>query len=161
MVDKRRLKIVLVVVVIAVLIYVIFFSNLIKKNCGENKDCFDNALQRCKAARFITIKNNNIYSYTIKGSSFGKCVLVIKMEQAAIGTESEIKQLLEGKSMVCKIPKTETSKVKLEELEDLIGYCTGPLKEGMYELIIKRMYALVVKQMGGILTEAKDVLKGV
>lgn len=76
----------------------------------------------------------------------------------AIGTDLDVKTLLEGKSMTCKIPKSKLSEIELDNMKDLLNYCTGPLKEGMYELLLKRMYALVVSQMSNIVKESEKVL---
>ena len=61
--------------------------------------------------------------------------------------------------MKCIIPKDELRKLNLLETDKVINYCTGPLKEGLYQLMVKRMYELVITNLGEIAEEANNILK--
>lgn len=148
----------IIVLVICLLVLSLFYTGVIKKKCGRDKDCFNKALKSCSAATYLSIRNNNAYIHSIKGKSGDKCILVIKMEHMAAGTDLELIELLEGKSMVCRIPKDTLDVEDLEDIEDLVHYCTGPLKEGMYELIIEKLYGLIIQNMGDVINEMKDTL---
>ena len=63
--------------------------------------------------------------------------------------------------MSCKIPKKELAATNFDNFDNLLSYCHGPLKEGLYEVIIQRMYSLVVSQLGDIVKEAQKVLREV
>ena len=81
------------------------------------------------------------------------CKIQINLERTSVGTEFENKILLEGKSMECFIPKSRLFEVNFNEIENLLGYCSGPLKEGIYEIMIKKMYGVIISNLGDILGE--------
>lgn len=151
-------KIILIIIAIAVLAFLFYFFGVIKPKCTTDQ-CFNENLQKCSPVKYTRIQNNNIYKYTISRSLGSSCKLTVKNKKMAIGTDLDTKTLLEGKSMTCKIPKLETQEIELDNMKNLLTYCTGPLKEGMYELLLKKMYALVVAQMSGIVREAEQVLQ--
>ena len=77
-----------------------------------------------------------------------------------VGTPIELIDLFEGKSMECKIPIDKIKEIHINKMENVINYCTGPLKESIYELIIKKLYGLVVQNIGEILKEVdKELFK--
>ena len=57
--------------------------------------------------------------------------------------------------MKCLVPKNELSNVNFNEVENLLGYCTGSLKEGIYEILIKKMYGIIISNLGEILGEVQ------
>jgi len=61
--------------------------------------------------------------------------------------DAETKTNFEGKSMKCLVPTNEISEKSINEMENTLSYCTGPLKEAIYEVIIKRMYSYFVKNI--------------
>lgn len=159
--EKR--EIVLISLIVIVLIGAVFYSGILKKNCNEDKECFDKTLEKCKASKLLTIRNNNVYSYEI-GYNFYKpfsknCEMKVKIERVGAGVEIETRNLIEGKSMKCSIPKDKLKDINLGEMDDLLNYCSGKLKEGLYEIIIKKMYSLILGQMSGIINEMERVLK--
>ena len=140
---------------------VIYSSGIIKKDCGKDKDCFLEKLQDCKTAKVFLLKNDNVYSYTIQASYTTICNVDVKMERIALGADPEFERLLEGRTMYCKVPRDKLYTFKIDDFNSFINYCTGPLKEGLYELIIQRMYTLVVKELSGVLEKARGVLNEV
>ena len=88
-----------------------------------------------------------------------KCDLFVKFDRAQEGTPSEHITLLEGKSMTCTIPKSEMKKQDVLNMENIMPYCTGPLKESLYQLIVKRMYELIIVNLKEISTEADKIMK--
>ena len=60
--------------------------------------------------------------------------------------------------MLCLIPKSELSLININEVENLLKYCTGQLKEGIYEIIIKKMYSIIISNLGEILGEVQTSL---
>lgn len=140
---------------------IIYSSGIIKKDCGKDKDCFVDKLKDCKTAKVYLLKNDNVYSYTIGASYTTICNIYVKMERIALGADPEFERLLEGKEMQCKVPRDKLYTFKVDDFNSFINYCNGPLKEGLYELIIQRMYTLVVKELSGVLQKAKGVLNEV
>ncbi|MEK6904072.1 MAG: hypothetical protein AABW87_00595 [Nanoarchaeota archaeon] len=137
---------------------VIYTSGVIKKDCGRDKVCFKEHFMECKTAKLISIKNDNVYSYTI-GSSFGSdCNMYVRMERIALGSDPQFEKMLEGREMTCSIPRQQIREVDVDNLNSFIDYCQGELKEGLYELIIQRMYTLVVKELGSIIEQARKAV---
>lgn len=159
--KKKRLtktqKTVITIAVIAAIVFLIYFFGVIKPTCYD-KDCFNKKLSKCSPVKYTKLKNNNMYNYKVSRSLLTDCKLQITMERAAPGSELDIKEALEGKSMKCKVPKHLIKTTDLDEFENLIDYCTGPLKEGMYKLMLQRMYGLVVTQMGDIVKEVQKTI---
>lgn len=145
----------MIIGIIAVAFIVIYSSGIIKKNCEQDVSCFKEALDGCKTAKLVTQKNNNVYSYVIEPSFRKDCVVSIKLEKAAAGSSSEFRKLVEGKSMKCSIPKDSVNATFLDDFSSVVGSCTGQLKEGLYELIIQRMYTLVVQELSGVLEQTR------
>ncbi len=75
----------------------------------------------------------------------------------AIGSEPDLVRLLEEKDMKCNVPRSVL--ISLDNMENLLTYCTGELKEGFYQLMLERLYALVARDMSGIISEAKKAIK--
>src|SRR3989344_639931 len=92
---------------IIIAVVVVYTSGIIKKDCGRDKLCFKMQLNDCKTAKLITIKNDNVYSYTIDSSFSSTCSVNIKMERIALGSDPQFRRLLEGRSMRCDIPRNQ------------------------------------------------------
>ncbi|MDD5331890.1 MAG: hypothetical protein PHE43_03685 [Candidatus Nanoarchaeia archaeon] len=159
--SKKRIeisfnKLVLGILILVVLIWLIFFSGFFKKNCEQDETCFNERLLECKSTKFVAVRNGNIYDYVIEGSKRDSCVLNIELRKMAIGTDLKLKEKLEGKSMICYVPKDKLDEVK--DIEGLVNYCSGGLKEGIYEVMIEKLYGLLVQNLGDIVGEVKKQL---
>jgi hypothetical protein len=129
-----------------------FFLGVFKTQC-EDESCFQDAAALCSPKIYEKSVNNNIYRYVISRSFGDMCRIKISLEKTSIGTEFENKLILEGKSMDCYISKSKLIEVNFNEIENLLGYCSGPLKEGIYEIMIKKMYGVIISNLGDILGE--------
>ncbi len=127
-----------------------------KKRCSD-EDCFNKALSDCSPSKYYGYRNNNLYYYGISRSFRGDCKLYIKVERMAIGSEPDLVRLMEEKSMKCNVPRSVI--INLDNMENLLTYCHGELKEGLYQLMLERLYALVVRDMSGVISEAKKAMK--
>lgn len=140
------------------IIWVFFFSGIIKKNCEQDKECFNKALVECDHAKFINIKENNLYEYKIEGRRGNLCELRIQLKKMGVGTPIKLVEKFEGKSMVCLVPRSIIEDNNFEEIGNIINYCSGPLKEAIFELIIDRMYGLIIQNIGEIAAEVREDL---
>lgn len=146
--------------ILVVLFVAGYYTGYFRKDCGQEKSCFQEKVKDCKPAQVAVIRNNNAYLYWV-GWQLGKtCEVNIKAVRIDAGAPPEFKAL-EGKEMSCSIPKEQLASTNFDNFDNLLSYCHGPLKEGLYEVIIQRMYALVVSQLGDIIKEAQKVLKEV
>ena len=163
--KEKRWKFIPRIAVLGGILLVLFiagyYTGYLRTDCEQDKACFDEKLQDCRPAQVTLVKNNNAYVYAVGNSLFDTCEVNIELIRVEAGAPPEFKQLLEGKSMSCNIPKEELARISIDQFDNLLQYCHGHLKEGLYELIIQRMQNLVVGQLGGIIDEAERVLKEV
>lgn len=150
---------VLVTIMIAGSLFIAYQFGAFKKTCNDEL-CFKDALKNCDYAKFLTTKNFNYYTYAINGPTNGDCDLTIKLEKMAAGTPTEKITQFEGKSMRCRIPKSEIAKMEDLNFDKALNYCSGPLKEAMYELIIEKLYSVIIQNMGSIIGAVEDTLRG-
>src|SRR3989338_11017901 len=102
--NNNKIILTEIIIVIALVIYT---SGIVKKDCARDKLCFRANLEECTTARLITIKNDNVYSYTIHSSFGNTCTMEVKMERIALGADPQFERLLEHKSMRCNLPREE------------------------------------------------------
>lgn len=136
------------------LFIVLYYFGAFKGTCEDEK-CFQDSVSACSPKKYNFNVNNNVYTYVISRSLGENCKIKVSLERSAEGTDFDTRGKLEGKSMNCKVPKSELGAVNLNEVENLLGYCTGPLKEGMYEILIKKMYGIIISNLGEILGEVQ------
>ncbi|MDP3917493.1 MAG: hypothetical protein Q8Q42_04390 [Nanoarchaeota archaeon] len=156
---KNISRIVVPLILIIGLFLAAYYTGFTREYCGTDENCFLEKAKTCSPAEVYLSKSNNIYYHKITPELKNNCKLIIRFERAQEGTLPEHIELLEGKSMKCIIPKSELKKLNLLETNEVIDYCTGPLKEGLYELMVKRMYELIVVNLGEIAEEAKKLIK--
>ena len=61
--------------------------------------------------------------------------------------------------MKCDIPRKVLKEKDLLKMDEIMPYCSGELKEALYELIVKRMYELIILNLGEIAEEAENIMK--
>jgi len=150
-VEKKRYfswKWFVVLIVLALLVWgvwVFFFSY------GECKswDCFNAYLERCDKVKFIG-GDDMIFEYIIEGSSGGECEVGIELLQGEFNNQDSLK--MEGHKMSCMLPE---GVVMIPESD--IGKCSGLLKEGLQDLVIKKLHTYLVQNLGRINLEVLDV----
>ena len=120
-----------------------------EKDCQEDMDCFNKAMELCIPANVISEEEGSIFEYKIKGKEESSCLTTITINQVNSASGQEVIDLFEGKSMSCLIPRETT----IGETNDVLDYCSGPLKESMYELIIQKMYTIVIQNLGETISE--------
>ena len=160
--DYRKIRNLPRIAILLLIIFGLFLSayylGYTREYCGKDKDCFLSHAKTCSPAEVYVSRSNNVYHYIIFPTIKNKCKLSITFERAQEGTSEEHARLLEGKSMTCLIPKSNLESVNPIEMEDVIDYCSGPLKEGLYEMIIKRMYEFVIINIGEITEELQNAM---
>lgn len=150
--NKRSwLIVILVILAITFLIYITS-----PKDCKIDADCFNKRFENCKSVKYTQIKDNNLYEYKVIGKEGKECKFEAKLLRLEPGADVTVKALLENKDMKCKIPlKTYKS---LDEIENMVTFCTGPLKESIYTLLVKRMYGSIIQNLGKIVEETRKVI---
>ena len=84
-----------------------------------------------------------IFEYAIKGASDGECEVELELLVGELNNQDSIK--LERQKMTCMLPKNV---VMIPESN--IGNCHGLLKEGLQDLIIKKLHVYLVQNLGQI-----------
>ena len=128
------------------------------KTC-ETAGCFEQAASECKKAKILVDEaGKSISEYTIEGEDKDNCVLKIEVKELSADYSQSTKDKFEGKSILCNIPLNEFSRMKFENMGGNLDYCNGPLKEAMYDAVVKKLYNLVVKDMSTVLDEIERKL---
>tara|TARA_Y100000310_G_C20631664_1_gene788978 strand:- start:582 stop:1085 length:504 start_codon:yes stop_codon:yes gene_type:complete len=156
---KSLPKFVILFMVLASIFLMAHYTGLTRTYCGTDISCFMEKAKICKPVEVYSTQNNNIYHYKILSTPTNNCILKIKLEKVREGTLPEHKQLLEGKSMKCTVQKNQLETLNLQNLNEIMPHCSGPLKESIYELIIKRMYELIISNLGEIAEKAENILQ--
>jgi len=150
MVEKKRgsrWKYLLLGLLVIAFIFLIFTTYA--KNCGEDKLCFDDALDSCMNAKYYHIEDSNTYLYEIKGTRGDYCLMTAHLEKMGLDVESGVKTRLEGKGMVCEIDPN----IDVYNTKELSVACTGPLKEALLQMSVEKLYGFVVKTFGKVLVQ--------
>ncbi len=160
---NRIITVSVIFLVILILAIILYFTSR-TTDCKSDISCFDRMLSMQRPAKFTDIDEGVIYQYTSKqcniGSSNKKGNMEIKLLKLQEGSSQELKSLFEGKEMCCNIPKENLTATYLRKEEETLDYCSGPLKEAMYELMLRKLYTVIAKNIGSIATEMRNALLG-
>jgi|SRR3989344_2316599 len=138
------------------LVVIAFIYLKLETNCANDEVCFNELATQCQKARVNLQREGNTFEYTVLGEKDDKCEVNIKILDLNQQYDAETKTLLEDKEMFCMIPKEKLS--RLTETEAVIDYCSGPLKEALYELIIKRIYGALAENLGPTIKKVEPAL---
>ena len=149
---KKKLTILIVLIILVVIGLAISGYYLYQGvNKCNSKECFDNSLSECRKTSFISDSADTVLEYTILGASNGDCNVNVNMLQIKRGV-AEL-AALEGKEMICSVPAGA-----IGEPEKNLKICHGVLKEEIQNVIIQRMHAQIVENLGKISEGATSVL---
>jgi hypothetical protein len=137
--------VILLLVVLLVVLWFVFFSY---GECGT-WECFNENLRKCNRVRFVG-GTDMIFEYTVRGSSGGECEVGVELLMGELNNQDSIK--LERQKMTCMLPE----KVVMIP-ESNIGRCHGLLKEGLQDLVIKKLHTYLVQNLGKINLELLGV----
>ena len=124
-----------------------FSTNSTNFDCGESKSCYDRHMESCKRTKLTTYDEGSTFIYQIARSQGGNCIVDITLSSMPEEADEDSQLLFEGKSMTCSIPKGT------EFYTETLPYCTGPLKEAIYELTIQKMYNILAQTLGDIMQD--------
>ena len=149
---KKKLTVLIVLIVLVVIGLAVSGYYLYQGvNKCNSKECFDNSLSECRKTSFVSDSPDTVLEYTILGASGGNCNVNVKMLQIKRGA-AEL-SALEGKEMICAVPAGT-----IGEPEKDLKTCHGVLKEEIQNVIIQRMHAQIVENLGKISGETTSVL---
>jgi len=140
------ISIALVILIIIAVYFTFFFSY----TCGD-LSCFQAHQKQCARTSFIKDNEEITWKYFIKGQESGRCVVnaeVLKVKTGAV----ENTQLV-GKDMDCSLPLESTVAPESD-----ISRCHGLLKEEMQSMIIQKLHAYILDNLGEIGAELEKVI---
>ena len=143
--DKRLLFIPLGIAIIVAAVVLLFFGY---KEC-DDWDCFNENLEKCSRSKFIG-ETSMIFEYTIKGAHGDTCEVGVELLQGELSNKDSVK--LERQSMDCFLPR---GVIMIPESD--IGNCHGLLKEGLQDLVIKKLHTYLVQNLGQLNLEMLEV----
>lgn len=139
--------IILAIIIIGVGAYFLFFY---EKICTDNA-CFNSEMSSCKKATYTSESTEASWQYTIKGIKNNSCIINVELLQAKTGSVDVEK--IEGLDMICILPLGYTGDPQAD-----LSLCSGKLKEGMQDLIINKMHAYILSNIGKISEELSKVV---
>lgn len=147
-------KLIMLIVTLAILfilvlasIYVLYMN---MKTC-TTEECFNAALIKCSRTYYQKDSTNTIIEYQIKGRLRDSCRINVKLLQVREGSVELI--AIQGKEMLCSLPLNVVMAP-----ESNLDECHGLLKEEIQSLVITRMHAQIVENLGKISEETTKVL---
>ena len=144
---ETHYKWVIGIAIVFTIIAIIFFPG---KNCQNDEQCINDRAKECARATAQITVDGNLQQYTIKSDKKDTCLLEIEMITVGDDAEQKIKDLLENKAMVCEIPKQILQEVSLTDIDHISDYCTGQLKEALQEILIEKLYSVIIANLGQI-----------
>jgi len=139
-------KFVLIAVIFIFALLVVYYLFLYTEKCWKDTECFEQHLARCRRATYINDAEEAIWAYEIKGETKEGCQVETTLKTIKIG-ETDMADA-EGKKMTCYLPSGVVA-VPGDNLE----YCTGSLKEELQDILIKKTYEYILKNLGEIKEE--------
>ena len=130
-----------VILLFVVLLFVVWFWFFSYGEC-ETWECFNENLRKCNRVKFVG-GTDMIFEYVIRGSSGGECEVGVELLMGELNNQDSIR--LENQRMTCMLP----GKVVMIP-ESNIGKCHGLLKEGLQDLVIKKLHTYLVQNLGKI-----------
>ncbi|MCD4760083.1 hypothetical protein K8R33_04300 [archaeon] len=137
-------------IIFSILVILVLTTGIISNyetNCYYDEECFNQAFFECTKAKVIAYENDNVFEYKILNKEGDSCKVQIKIIEVNPEADFITKQGFQDKNMTCTLPIQDgftTSK---------LNYCKGPLKEAIYELTIQKMYNLLARNLGEIISE--------
>lgn len=117
-------------------VWFLFFSY---DDCA-NQSCFDANLKDCDKTKFVG-GNDMVFEYVIEGTNSGECEVQVELLQGELNNADSLK--LEGQTMTCMLP---LGAVVMPESD--ISVCHGLLKEGLQDLVIRKLHTYLVQNLG-------------
>ena len=156
--NATKVKLGLFVGFILVLVVVVLASS--PKQCGTDQACFDARAAKCQRAVVQVTNLENQFVYDVRGKKGAEnCIVKIQLVQVNPNAVENLKKALQGKGMLCEVPKAVLAEKTLAKIDDINDYCTGPLKEMLLEISLENLYEVVVKQIGPLAVQFRQSLE--
>lgn len=142
-------RVILIILMLIVAIAAIYFTFFFAYKCDDIA-CFRSHQEKCSRTKFTNNLEDAAWFYHIKGKENGECKILVEVLQVKEGTPEKAR--LNGKSMECYL-----SLGSIASPEADLAKCHGELKEELQTLIINKLHAYVVENVGEIGEELKGI----
>lgn len=138
--QKRKTKLWLIIAGAGILFFFLILPMLyfigsadMSKQAGicKTKDCFITAANSCENSTFYSTEDIGFIKYETSECFFMKTLMNANKEELP-----EIKELVEGKSLICQYDYGNFDSRWIDSISDGIEYCQGDLKEAIGELFL-------------------------
>jgi hypothetical protein len=136
-------KLIIFAFLAVVFVVLAMYATFVNPEKCETFECFDEHMAECKAANYLNDASDATWRYEILGMDRGACVVRVTLLQSKTGEVGVDR--LEGLQMECGYPKG----VVVYPEQDL-EMCHGLLKEEMQGIIIEKLHAYVLDNLGQI-----------
>ena len=140
--NKRGMALIWVILAVVVLAAAVYFTFFFTYSC-DDLACFRSHQEKCAHTKFVNDAEDTVWKYRIMGKKEGKCEIKVEVVQVKSGKVE--KRVLEGKSMTCYL-----SRGNLASPEADISKCNGLLKEELQKIIINKLHAYIIENLGEI-----------
>lgn len=135
--QKRKIRPWLIAagVFVFLLIFPIFYIlgsvDMAQQGICKTEECFIEAANSCENSTFYSTEDIGFIKYETSGCFFMKTIVSTNKAELP-----EIKELIEGKSLICQYDFGLFNEDWMNSLSENIEYCQGDLKEAIGELVL-------------------------
>ena len=151
-VNKKKVSVLIFLIILLVVVIVINTPS----NCKNDYYCFNDHVLECSKAKVTTVKDNSTYYYEVLSKKDDNCIVKVQLVKLSDSQSNDLKKALEGKSMLCAIPRNTLEIKDIKSISNLNDYCSGQLKEAILEVTIQKLYDVVVENIGPIAAELRN-----
>lgn len=138
---------IILIILIGVAVYFTFFFAY---TCND-LSCFQAHQKECARTEFVKDSAEITWKYFIKGKEDGKCVVNVEVFKVKTGGVENAN--LVGKDMDCSLPLGSNVVPESD-----ISRCHGLLKEEMQNMIIQKLHAYILDNLGEIGEELEKAI---
>ena len=132
--NKKHFSLEKVIVILIGIAAIAFIVYLISSLAGSQKctttECFTLKAENCEKAGLERVEDGSTFNYKTNN-----CVLTKTAAKISDLETSQVKSLLEGKSLTCTYQKNNFNMNWLNTLTLSLDKCQGPLKDGLMNLL--------------------------
>jgi len=150
-IETRNKVFIGLVVVAALAIAVVLYLNLFYMPQCQNYECWQKYMSRCSKASFVNEEAEASWGYTVSEKSGNQCVIKVNLLLAKQG-ELGISELV-GQEMECSYPLGSAAYAEKD-----LSKCHGILKEELQTLIINKLHAYLLENLGQVEEGLKEAL---
>ena len=143
-------KIIWIIIIIIVLVAAVYFTFFFSYKCSDLA-CFQAHQEVCSRTKFVNDAEDVTWAYYIKGKENGECKIEVKVLNVKTGSID--KASLNGKLMTCYLTLGSTVSPEAD-----LAKCHGILKEELQNMIINKLHAYIIENVGEISGELQKVI---